>query len=141
MPIEVNNGPDKLTGRQAVDTKLSQVQMRIKLLEEALTKAGGTISPLTDFISKPVKTQDIESATAHSLSISSGPPPPPPPSCPPPPPGCPPLPLGSTNPSSVSAKEDILSKLGMKSKRKWSVEGYMKKTSWKAIHANKLTGY
>ena len=139
----MDEGPDKSTGRQTRDSKFSQAQMRIKQLEEALTKAGGTIPPLKDLVSKPVKTQYRESTTAPQLSSLSGPPPPhppSPPSFPPPPPGCPPPPPGTSNPSSVSAKEDFLSKLGMKSKRKWSVEGNMKKTNWKAIPANKLTG-
>ena len=136
----MDEGPDKITGRKARDAKLSQAQMRIKQLEEALVKAGGTIPSLKDFSSKPVETPHIESPTAPPLPIASGSPAPPPPSCPPPPPGCPPPPQGSSNPYSVSAKEDILSKLGMKSKRKWSVEGNMKKTNWKAIPANKLTG-
>ena len=34
---------------------------------------------------------------------------------------------------------DILAKLGMKRKKKWVVEGQIKRTNWKAVPLNKLT--
>ena len=63
-----------------------------------------------------------------------GPPPPPPP----PgmrPPGAPPPPAGMIMPTA----EDILVKLGMKRKKKWTMENPTKKTNWKAVPAQKLT--
>ena len=70
-----------------------------------------------------------------------GPPPPPPPGgAPPPPPpfGAPPPPGPPGLPSAPSAV-DVLVKLGMKRKKKWTVEGQIKRTNWKAVPLNKLT--
>merc|ERR1719412_237991 len=69
-----------------------------------------------------------------------GPPPPPPPpglrmpGAPPPPPGAP----GVGAPSGPSM-EDILVKLGMKRKKKWSMDNPTKRTNWKSVPASKLT--
>ena len=71
-----------------------------------------------------------------------GPPPPPPPfgKGPPPPPGGPPGPPGAPPMMpSVPSAHDILVKLGMKRKKKWSVEAPIKRTNWKAVPATKLT--
>lgn len=128
-------GPDSaLTGRQVKEAKLAQAQIRINQLEEAVRNAGGTIPPLEEPDIKPPKLPQIGAPTPPPGP--SGPPPPPPPCCPPPPPRGPTAPVTK----SVPAADDILTKLGMKSKKKWSVEGNMKKTNWKAIPANKLTG-
>ena len=77
-----------------------------------------------------------------------GPPPPPPPpgSGPPPPPpppgmrlpGAPPPP-GLPAASSAPSMDDILMKLGMKRKKKWTVENPTKRTNWKSVPASKLT--
>ena len=66
-----------------------------------------------------------------------GPPPPPPPPGAPGlrPPGAPPPPMASVMPTA----EDILVKLGMKRKKKWTMENPTKKTNWKAVPAQKLT--
>ena len=82
-----------------------------------------------------------------------GPPPPPPPPPPgggppppPPPPGMggppPPPPPGGVRmpgmPTQVN-QEEILVKLGMKRKKKWTIENPTKKTNWKSVPAQKLT--
>jgi diaphanous 2 len=77
-----------------------------------------------------------------------GPPPPPPPpgSGPPPPPpppgmrlpGAPPPP-GPPAANSAPSMDDILMKLGMKRKKKWTVENPTKRTNWKSVPASKLT--
>ena len=137
----VAGGTDKaITGRSA---KLSQAQIRIKQLEEAVKAAGGTIPPVKDAEIKSLTSTDIETTTPSPPSRHPPSPPPSPGSTgppPPPPPGCPPPPSGSSNASSASTTEDILSKLGMQTKKKWSITGNTKKTNWKAIPANKLTG-
>merc|ERR1719481_112046 len=76
----------------------------------------------------------------------SGPPPPPPPpggGPPPPPPPFgaprPPGPPGAPPPPAAPQQVDILTRLGMKRKKKWTVEGQIKRTNWKAVPANKLT--
>merc|ERR1719232_624119 len=76
-----------------------------------------------------------------------GPPPPPPPGgAPPPPPpfGAPkppgaPGPPGPPGPPAAPAAVDVLAKLGMKRKKKWTVEGQIKRTNWKAVPLTKLT--
>jgi len=52
---------------------------------------------------------------------------------PPPPPG---LPAAST---AAPSMDDILMKLGMKRKKKWTVENPTKRTNWKSVPASKLT--
>ena len=134
-------------------TKLSQAQQRIKQLEEAIKEAGGTIPPLKASTmkkshdkhseSEKIPTPTLASASPPPISSGEAPPPTPGPNAPPPPPppGCPPPPpLGGANIASPSGKEDIMSKLGMKNKKKWSIKENLKKTNWKAIPANKLTG-
>merc|ERR1719318_1284764 len=72
-----------------------------------------------------------------------GPPPPPPPPgvCGPPPP--PPPPCSGTSTSTpgppVPIVVDIFTKLGIKKKKKWTVEGAIKRTNWKAIPLTSLT--
>ena len=73
-----------------------------------------------------------------------GPPPPPPPGgAPPPPPPFgaprPPGPPGPPGPPSAPTAVDVLAKLGMKRKKKWAVEGQIKRTNWKAVPLNRLT--
>merc|ERR1719422_1004984 len=73
-----------------------------------------------------------------------GPPPPPPPGgAPPPPPPFgaprPPGPPGPLGPPAAPAAVDVLAKLGMKRKKKWAVEGQIKRTNWKAVPLTKLT--
>merc|ERR1719186_353839 len=73
-----------------------------------------------------------------------GPPPPPPPggAPPPPPPFGAPRPPGPPGPPAGPATTtavDVLAKLGMKRKKKWAVEGQIKRTNWKAVPLNKLT--
>merc|ERR1719153_1325123 len=74
-----------------------------------------------------------------------GPPPPPPPGGgggppPPPPPFGGPKPPGPPGaPTAAVQAVDMFSKLGMKRKKKWSVEGQIKRTNWKAVPASKLT--
>merc|ERR1719427_2397648 len=79
------------------------------------------------------------------LDISAPPPPgmggPPPP---PPPPGMGSLPRslsggGHPFPPTVPSAVDIFAKLGMKKKKKWTVEGQIKRTNWKAIPITSLT--
>ena len=41
--------------------------------------------------------------------------------------------------SAMPTAEDILVKLGMKRKKKWTMENPTKKTNWKAVPAQKLT--
>ena len=81
--------------------------------------------------------------------MGGGPPPPPPPGPPgpPPPPGMggpppPPGPPGFRPPGAPAPgpnPESILVKLGMKRKKKWSVEAPIKRTNWKAVPLTKLT--
>jgi len=87
------------------------------------------------------------------IGSAPGPPPPPPaPGAPPPPPGPggppPPPPFGMRPPGPPGAPpgpapgpnaQDILVRLGMKRKKKWSVEGQIKRTNWKAVPVTKLT--
>merc|ERR1719477_135974 len=73
-----------------------------------------------------------------------GPPPPPPPggAPPPPPPFGTPRPPGAPGPPgplAAPAAVDVLAKLGMKRKKKWTVEGQIKRTNWKAVPLTKLT--
>ena len=78
-----------------------------------------------------------------------GPPPPPPPPGggpppPPPPPGMKiPGPPGAPPPPMMvpvaPSQEDFLVKLGMKRKKKWTVENPTKRTNWKSVPASKLT--
>ncbi|XP_023337546.1 protein diaphanous isoform X3 [Eurytemora carolleeae] len=73
---------------------------------------------------------------------SGAPPPPPPPGGGPPPPPPPfgaPRPPGPPGPPAAPQASDILIKLGMKRKKKWAVEGQIKRTNWKAVPVNKLT--
>jgi len=77
-------------------------------------------------------------------NAGGGPPPPPPPGgAPPPPPPFgaprPPGPPGPPTAPAVSTAVDVLAKLGMKRKKKWTVEGQIKRTNWKAVPLNKLT--
>ena len=117
-----------ITGKQETEAKFVQAQLRITQLEEAVRTAGGIVPPPPIHEVKPPKS-----------SQTGGPAPPPPPG---PPSNVPPPPGGLQPPaaSSVSAADAVLAKLGMKRKKKWSVEGQMKKTNWKAIPLNKLTG-
>ena len=66
-----------------------------------------------------------------------GPPPPPPPfgAKPPGAPGAPPPPFAPSAPSA----HDILTRLGMKRKKKWTVEAPIKRTNWKQVPVAKLT--
>jgi len=68
------------------------------------------------------------------------PPPPPPGGAPPPPPpfGAP-RPPGPPGPPAAPVAIDVFAKLGMKKKKKWTVEGQIKRTNWKAVPLNKLT--
>ncbi|XP_040571681.1 protein diaphanous isoform X5 [Lepeophtheirus salmonis] len=78
-----------------------------------------------------------------------GPPPPPPPPGmggpppPPPPPGMggprPPGPPPPCAPIQQPSQDDILTKLGMKRKKKWTMNNPTKRTNWKSVPANKLT--
>jgi len=85
---------------------------------------------------------------------AGGPPPPPPPPGmggppPPPPPGGgppPPPPMGGPRPPgppgappAQTSAVDVLAKLGMKRKKKWAVEGQIKRTNWKQVPVGKLT--
>ena len=42
-------------------------------------------------------------------------------------------------PTAPVPQEDMLAKLGMKRKKKWVVEGQIKRTNWKPVPVNKLT--
>merc|ERR1719229_780225 len=71
-----------------------------------------------------------------------GPPPSPPPGGgpPPPPPMGGPRPPGPPGaPPAQTSAVDVLAKLGMKRKKKWSVEGQIKRTNWKQVPVTKLT--
>merc|ERR1719187_222317 len=70
---------------------------------------------------------------------AGGPPPPPPPGGgpPPPPPMGGPRPPGA--PPAQTSAVDVLAKLGMKRKKKWAVEGQIKRTNWKQVPVGKLT--
>ena len=76
------------------------------------------------------------------LSMGGPPPPPPPPGMggpPPPPPPC----CGTstvTPPPPMPTAVDIFTKLGIRKKKKWTVEGSIKRTNWKAIPLTSLTG-
>merc|ERR1719481_2181948 len=67
------------------------------------------------------------------MGSAPGPPPPPFGMKPPGPPGAPPGPAPGPN------AQDILAKLGMTNKKKWSVGGQMKRTNWKSVPLTKLT--
>ena len=74
----------------------------------------------------------------HSLSLSGGGPPPPPPPPgggppPPPPPGGMPRPPGMPSPAMAVNQDELLIKLGMKRKKKWSLGGQTKRTNWKSV--------
>ena len=76
-------------------------------------------------------------------SMGGPPPPPPPPGMggppPPPPPPC----CGTstvTPPPPMPTAVDIFTKLGIRKKKKWTVEGSIKRTNWKAIPLTSLTG-
>ena len=75
-----------------------------------------------------------------SLSISllgGGPPPPPPPpgapGAPPPPPPLGGMPRPPGMPSPQVNQDELLIKLGMKRKKKWSLGGQTKRTNWKSV--------
>ena len=125
-----------ITGKQETEAKFVQAQLRITQLEEAVRTAGGIVPPPPIHEVKPPKSSQTGGPVPPPPPGPSGPPPPPPPSNVPPPPGG----LQPPAASSVSAADAVLAKLGMKRKKKWSVEGQMKKTNWKAIPLNKLTG-
>ena len=42
-------------------------------------------------------------------------------------------------PAAVTSAVDVLAKLGMKRKKKWAVEGQIKRTNWKQVPVGKLT--
>ena len=73
------------------------------------------------------------------IAPSQAPPPPPPPPAPPlaggvprPPPPPPPV-------ASLVGDRDIFTKLGMKRKKKWAVEGKLKRTNWKVVQVKDVT--
>ena len=85
------------------------------------------------------------SKESKSEIAAQGPPQPPPPPPPPPPAPTPPPPV-TTVPSpppppsaSSPVAPDIFSKLGLKRKKKWVVEGQIKRTNWKMIPLQDLT--
>ena len=95
-----------------------------------------TLNILGQSLMQP-NTRHTHNATGHHPPMPLLPPPPPPPPGAPGlrPPGAPPPPMASMMPTA----EDILVKLGMKRKKKWTMENPTKKTNWKAVPAQKLT--
>ena len=153
---------DALTARQETEATLMTAQARISQLEEALRQGGGSPtklavpSGLTNMI-KPPGSAPIPPPPPPPGGGGPPPPPPPPgggPPPPPPPPGSgpppPPPPPGMRLPgappppgppaaSAGPSMDDILMKLGMKRKKKWTVENPTKRTNWKSVPASKLT--
>merc|ERR550519_154791 len=145
-----------LTEKQETEAKLLQAQDHIRKLEEQI-RIGG-VSPSKSVLPPPPAMY----AGGTPAGGGPGPPPPPPPPGggppppppppgggppPPPPPGMlgrppgppgPPPPGGPTAPKGPS-EQDILVKLGMKRKKKWSVMAGVKRANWKQIPVQKLT--
>merc|ERR550519_1836284 len=124
-----------LTEKQETEAKLLQAQDHIRKLEEQI-RIGG-VSPSKSVPPPPPAMY----AGGTPAGGGPGPPPPPPPPGggppPPPPGGGPPPPGGPTAPKGPS-EQDILVKLGMKRKKKWSVMAGVKRANWKQIPVQKL---
>ena len=145
-----------VTEKQEVEARLAQAQQRIEQLEEMIRQGGGGVmcgSQALDntYIVAPHPPPLVMSSSAFVAgppppppppAVFGGPPPPPPPpplsGGPPPPP--PPAPPGGPQPPSLPALVDFFAKLGMKKKKKWTVEGQIKRTNWKAVPISSLTG-
>lgn len=157
-----------LTLKQETEAKLAQANEHIKALEEAVRSGGGSPSKLAvppGLINRPPPAPGSGPPPPPSAGGppppppppgAGGPPPPPPPPGaggpppPPPPPGAgpppPPPPGGMPRPPgappfgpAVPNQEEILVKLGMKRKKKWTVLNPTKRTNWKSVPADKLT--
>merc|ERR1719394_2259395 len=158
-----------ITEKQETEAKLVQAEVRIAQLEEAIRSGGGQValaSPMEVNKNKVAAVIRPGGGPPPPPPPGGPPPPPPPPGMggpppPPPPPGIgggpppPPPPGGPGGPPpppppfgppgappmmpSVPSAHDILVKLGMKRKKKWSVEAPIKRTNWKAVPATKLT--
>merc|ERR1719509_195812 len=139
-----------LTEKQETEAKLAQAEMRIAHLEETI-KAGGTLSPVKGAIAPPAMYAGKGGGGGGPPPPPpppggggppppppppgmGGPPPPPPPGGgppgPPPPPGMgprPPGPPGAPLAPAAPSTQDIMVKLGMKRKKKWSVVGQIKR--------------
>merc|ERR1719341_2431983 len=137
-----------ITEKQETEAKLAQAELRIAQLEEHINSGGG--APPSGLMS-PSTRQQLESKLGRAPGSGPPPPPPPPgmgggPPPPPPPPGMggpPPPPMGGPRPpgppAAVTSAVDVLAKLGMKRKKKWAVEGQIKRTNWKQVPVGKLT--
>merc|ERR1719458_1458964 len=131
-----------ITEKQETEAKLAQAELRIAQLEEHINSGGG--APPSGLMS-PSTRQQLESKLGRAPGSGPPPPPPPPgmggPPPPPPPPGKgaggPPPPPGP--PAAITSAVDVLAKLGMKRKKKWAVEGQIKRTNWKQVPVGKLT--
>merc|ERR1719186_2558769 len=116
-----------ITEKQEMEARLAQAETRIKQLEEMLRSGVGVGGVSAGSLSLDV--------SAPPPPVMGGPPPPPPPPLPPgmggPPPPPPPggQPRSSLSggvqpfPPTVPSAVDMFAKLGMKKKKKWSVEG------------------
>merc|ERR1719209_1920743 len=152
-----------ITEKQETEARLAQAELRIAQLEQHINSGGG--APPSGLMS-PSTRQQLESKLGRAPGsgppppppppgMGGGPPPPPPPGKgaggpppPPPPPGMggppPPPPPGMGGPrppgppAAVTSAVDVLAKLGMKRKKKWAVEGQIKRTNWKQVPVGKL---
>eukprot|EP00092_Neocalanus_flemingeri_P020848 GFUD01022586.1.p1 GENE.GFUD01022586.1~~GFUD01022586.1.p1 ORF type:complete len:1076 (+),score=306.59 GFUD01022586.1:84-3311(+) len=133
-----------ITEKQEMEARLAQAQERIEQLENML-RNGGDVGALL-----PIVAEAVSKSVPPPMSGPPPPPPPPPPAMggppppPPPPPSMggpppPPPPPSGPSPPSIPTTVDIFAKLGMKKKRKWTVEGSIKRTNWKAIPLSSLT--
>jgi len=157
-----------ITEKQEMEARLAQAETRIKQLEEMLRSgvgvggvSAGSLSLDVSAPPPPVMGGPPPPPPPPLPAAMGGPPPPPPPPPafvgpppPPPPPGMggppPPPPPGGQPRSSLSggvqpfpptvpSAVDMFAKLGMKKKKKWTVEGQIKRTNWKAIPITSLT--
>ena len=108
-----------ITEKQELEARLATAHNRIEELEARLMEIS-------------------EESKREVLSLPRPTPPPPPP--PPPVPATPAVPSPPPLPSaSLPVAPDIFSKLGLKRKKKWVVEGQIKRTNWKMIPLKDLT--
>jgi len=146
-----------ITEKQEMEARLVQAMDRIVHLEGLLRNGGAAgDSPIVVPLPPPPPPGMIGPPPPPPPAMSGPPPPPPPPGAgpppPPPPPGSgmsvppPPAPPGMGGPPppppccpSKVPIVDIFTKLGLKRKKKWIVEGAIKRTNWKAIPLTSLT--
>ncbi|XP_018057951.1 PREDICTED: protein diaphanous [Atta colombica] len=154
---------EAIASRQEAEAKLQHAENKIKELEQGTEKSGGF---RTAVCPPPLPTPEMGSKLPPPPPPLPGPPPPPPMSgmtCPPPPPmpglkgpppppmpgigGPPPPPMPGINPLSspimgaLSPSPPVIQILphGLKPKKKWEVDGPLKRANWKAILPHRMT--